>query len=90
MRWRLNAFWDWFWYFRSGKVRYRVWDYGDSYNAMASNGQMTVYNCYGSTPEQAKEMAKFRLKEALNREEKELELVHKGNGFALYKDKNDM
>ncbi|MFJ5716515.1 hypothetical protein [Neobacillus sp. NPDC093127] len=70
MMW-INRFWDWFWYFRRGKVRYRVWDHGDTYNAMASNGQMSVYNCHGSTPEQALEMAKYRLKKFLEEEQKE-------------------
>jgi hypothetical protein len=55
--------------------------------AAASDGQWTVTNCYGSTPEQAKEMATVRLKLALNREEKEQELVHKVEGFALYRNK---
>jgi hypothetical protein len=66
MPWWINAFWDWLWYYRRGKVRYRVFDYGDTYCASASNGNTAVHNCYGSTPEQAKEMALFKLKKAIN------------------------
>lgn len=60
--------WDWFWWYRKGKIKYRVWDYGDSYNAMASNGKVWVWNCYGSTPKEAKEMALFRLNQRLKKE----------------------
>lgn len=56
--------WDWFWWYRKGKVKYRVWDFGDSYCAMASNGVHTVFNCYGSTPKEAKEMALFKLNQS--------------------------
>lgn len=57
--------WDWFWSYRKGKIKYRVWDFGDSYNAMASNGINTVFICYGSTPKDAKEMALYRLNQNL-------------------------
>ena len=87
MSWWFKEIWDRFWYYRKGNIRYNVWDYGDTYNASASNGQLTVYNYYGSTPEAAKEMALFKLQTALNREPKERELVFKGDGFALYRDK---
>jgi len=70
VRWRLNAFWDWFWYFRRGKIRYRVWEQGDTCKAMASNGKLAVWNCYGSTPEQAKAMAAYRLEKAIDEEQK--------------------
>jgi hypothetical protein len=83
----MSEFWDWFWYYRRGRIKYRVWDEGDSYSASASNGNLTVWNCYGSTSKQAKEMALFKLKAGLNREEKEQELVVKGDGFALYREK---
>lgn len=87
MPWWLNTFWDWFWYYRRGKVRYRVYDYGDTYNAMASNGNMTVCNCYGSTREQAMEMARARLQLALNKEEKEKEIVVKADHYIIYREK---
>lgn len=65
MRAWINVAWDWFWYYRRGKVKYRVWNFGGTYQACASNGKMAVWNCYGSTPEKAKEMAEFRLKQAI-------------------------
>jgi hypothetical protein len=43
--------------------------------------------CYGSTPEAAKEMALYRLTKALAEETKEKELVLKGDGYALYQNK---
>jgi hypothetical protein len=71
--WWIREFWYWLYYYRRGKIKYVVWDYGDTYMAAASNGHYTVWDCYGSTPEQAKEMATVRLKLALNREENEQE-----------------
>ncbi|HJV16656.1 MAG TPA: hypothetical protein VJ546_04605 [Bacillales bacterium] len=44
MRW-----WDWFWYYRHGKIKYQIWDNGDHYHVDASDGKITVCNCYGST-----------------------------------------
>jgi hypothetical protein len=79
--------WDWFWYYRHGKVKHRVWDHGDYFIAEVSDGTITVCNCYGSTREAAKDMALFRLKQAHNEEPKEQELVLKGEGFELYRDK---
>ncbi|WP_156431213.1 hypothetical protein [Bacillus sp. FJAT-29814] len=61
-------FWYWFWYFRKGKVAFHVVDYGDIYHAIASNGKVTVCNCYGSTRDSAIEMAAFKLKKALEEE----------------------
>lgn len=55
--------WDWFWYYRKGKIKYNVYDFGDTYMATASNGKITVLNCYGSTEKSAKEMALFKLKQ---------------------------
>lgn len=66
MPWWLSSFWDWFWYFRLGKIKYRVTYLGDTYRASASNGKTTIWNCYGSTPEKAKEMAHFHLKKVLS------------------------
>jgi hypothetical protein len=83
----VNEFLTWFLYYRRGKVKFWVWNDGDSYNASASNGKGTVNNCYGSTPEAAKEVALFRLNQMLTEDPKEKELVFKGNGFALYRDK---
>lgn len=85
--WWLIDFWDWFWYFRRGKIKYKVWDFGDTYCATASDGKRTVINCYGSTPEQAKEMALYRINSCNDEKEKEKELVYKGDGFAIYQDK---
>jgi len=62
--------WDWFWYFRRGKVKYQVLDLGDTYVANASDGKIAVWNCYGSTPETAKEMAQFHLRKAYEEREK--------------------
>jgi hypothetical protein len=85
--WWISEPWDWFWYYRRGLIRYHVWDFGDTYNAMASNGKITVGNCYGGTPEAAKEMALYRLKEAIAEVPTEKELVSQGEGYAHYSDK---
>jgi hypothetical protein len=61
----LNDLWDWFWYYRRGKIKYKVWDYVYEYKAISSNGKIVVWNCYGSTPEKAKEMAQFKLNKAI-------------------------
>jgi hypothetical protein len=63
----LVLLWERFWYHRRGKVSVRVFDFGDTYMATASDGETTVWNCYGSTPEQAKEMALWRLQNAKKR-----------------------
>lgn len=64
--WRILDFWDCIWYYSRGKIRYRVFYYGDdTYRAFASNGYTTVCDCYGSTPEAAKEMALVKLKLAI-------------------------
>ncbi|WP_028392710.1 hypothetical protein [Bacillus cihuensis] len=55
-------YWNWFWYYRRGKIKFTVYDFGDHYNVSASNGKLSVHQCFGSTPEQAKEMAIWRLK----------------------------
>jgi hypothetical protein len=83
----INEAWNWFWYYRRGKVRYHVWNSGDTFNASAHNGKVSVFNCYGSTPEAAKEMALYRLKEALAEEPKEKVLVLKGDGYMLFQNK---
>jgi hypothetical protein len=57
----LTRFWHWFWYYRRGKIRYKVFDCRDSYMAMVTDGKTAVWNCYGSTPEKAKEMAHYRM-----------------------------
>ncbi len=79
--------WDWFWYYRRGIVKYKVYGFGNEYNASASNERITVFNCYASTPEMAKEIALFKLQKAINSTEEEKELVFKGNGYALYRNK---
>jgi hypothetical protein len=87
MLWKIVDLCDWLWYYRRGKIKYRVFSVGNSYNAFASNGNLTVWNCYGSTPEQAKEMARFKMKELSNRTDIEKEIVVKGDGYALYREK---
>lgn len=57
----IKEFWDWFWYYRHGKVKYYVLDFGDTYYVSASNGKVASHNNYGSTPEMAKEIALFKL-----------------------------
>jgi hypothetical protein len=85
--WKIVDLWDYLRYYRRGKIKFRVFDIGNKYNASASNGNLTVWNNYGSTPAQTKEMALFKLKSGINRVEKEKELVVKGDGFALYRKK---
>ncbi|MCM3671069.1 hypothetical protein M3181_19090 [Mesobacillus maritimus] len=70
----LNIFWGWFWYFRRGKVRYRVFYFGDTYMACASNGKVSVWSCYGNTPEAAKEMAQFQLRRAYEENDKHMNM----------------
>jgi hypothetical protein len=65
----LSEFWDWFWYFRRGKIKYRINDFSDTYTAMATDGKTAVWNCYGSTPESAREMALYKLRRAYVSEE---------------------
>ncbi|MEH7342778.1 hypothetical protein V7122_02640 [Bacillus sp. JJ1532] len=55
-------FWDWFWYYRRGKIKFHVIDQGDCFKVSACNGKETVWNCYGGTLEQAKEIALWRLR----------------------------
>jgi hypothetical protein len=69
---------------RKDRVKVKILDYGDHFMAMASTKGCTVWNCFGTTPERAKEMALFRLKKALNKVEKEKELVIKGEHYAIY------
>lgn len=85
--WWLEELWYWFWYYRRGKIKFKVWKLGDTYEVAASNGWETVVNCFGSTPEQAKEMAIYKLNRAMNRDENEQELVYEGEGFAVYREK---
>lgn len=81
---QLNLYYDWFFYFRRGKVRYTVWNEGDAYHAVASNGNITVFNCYGSTLEQAKDIANFRLKQAMIKFENETDIEFIGDGIVVY------
>lgn len=85
--WRITAFFDWFWYYRKGKIKYRIFDFGDTYMASASNGKITVYNSYGSTVEAAKEMALWKLKqviqENLNKENKNYTVIHGSKGTRI-------
>jgi hypothetical protein len=47
--------------------------YDNTYVAIASDGKYTVYHNYGSTPEQAKEMALWNLKKCYENEKDPLE-----------------
>jgi hypothetical protein len=79
---------------RGSKVLYKdgkyiimdIYDFGDCYMAAATTKEFSVWNCYGSTKEAAREMALFKLKQA-TKEAKEQELVVKGDGYALYREK---
>lgn len=62
----LHAKWEWFRYYRHGKIKFHVLDFGDYYKANASNGEITVWNCYGSTKKAAKELASYRLQKAID------------------------
>jgi hypothetical protein len=64
MQW-IRVFLDWFWYYRRGKIKYRVFNIGDSYCASAHSRKISVWNCYGSTSEQALEVANYRMRVAL-------------------------
>ena len=41
-----------------------MYDYGDTYMAIATDGNLSVCNCYGSTPEIAKEIAQYKMRRA--------------------------
>lgn len=56
----------WLFYYRRGKPYVRVFDFGNTYMATATDGETTVWNCYGSTPESAKELALWRLRKINN------------------------
>lgn len=73
MLWRIKDFWDYIWYYSRGKVRCHVINLGDTYGAFASNGFISVTNCYGSTPEAAKEMALLKLKQKIEKDVMEKE-----------------
>ncbi|MBT2697245.1 hypothetical protein J7E79_07450 [Bacillus sp. ISL-40] len=48
---------------RKNRIKVQVFYAGDDgYSAMASDGKLGVYNCYGRTKEAAKEMALYRLR----------------------------
>lgn len=65
----LKDLWNWFWYFSRGNIKYHINDHGETFNAMATNGKVAVFNCFGSTPEAAKEMALFKLNKAMKQDE---------------------
>ena len=48
---------------RKNRVKVKVFYVGnDNYVAMATNGERSVWNCYESTKEAAKEMALYKLR----------------------------
>ncbi|QVY60915.1 hypothetical protein [Cytobacillus gottheilii] len=57
----LYEFWNWFWFYRKGKVKFRVFIIDDMYNVSAETKNRSVHNCYGTTLEIAKQIAMFRL-----------------------------
>jgi phage-related protein len=78
----LRQLWDWLWIYRRGKIKIRVFKFGDSYEVMASDGTTSVWNCFGSTPEVAKEIARFRLKQTV----KEHDAVVATTGYTSFKE----
>jgi hypothetical protein len=80
--------------FRNSQILYvdgryiivEFFEQGDCYMAAATTKEISVWNCYGSTKEAAREMALFKLKQ-VTKEAKEQELVVKGDGYALYREK---
>jgi hypothetical protein len=74
--------------FSNGKlVKVSIFDYGDCYMATASTSKCSVWNCYETTRERAKEMALFRLNQALEEESEEKELALEGEHCAVYRKK---
>ncbi|MBT2728814.1 hypothetical protein J7E63_18005 [Bacillus sp. ISL-75] len=67
-------------------VKIKIYNHGDSYMAMASTKDCSVWNCYGTRKEKAKELALFRLNQVLKEETKELEVVVQGNGYTFYRE----
>lgn len=82
--WFVKKVWNWFWY-RHGKVRYRIWVDEDRYIVSARNGSRTVYNCYGSTLEIAKMEAFSMLVQEPIMEKSKRKWMTKGNGYELYR-----
>lgn len=86
MLWKIVDILDYLRYYRRGKIKYRVFDFGNTYNAFASNGYTAVWNCYGSTEAAAKEMALFRLNQVM-KEEEELGVEIHRDGYTFYRKK---
>ncbi|MFC4321324.1 hypothetical protein [Litchfieldia salsa] len=61
----LFNFWDWLWFYRRGNIKYKVFDFGQTYMATASNGRVTVVNCYGETKQLAMNSARISLHKTL-------------------------
>lgn len=55
-----------FFFKRRNRIKVKIFDHGDHFKAMGSTKNCAVWNCYGTTREMAKEIALFRLKQALN------------------------
>lgn len=45
-----------------GMIKFHILNCGDYFKVSASDGKSTVWNCYGSTLEEAKKIALWRLK----------------------------
>lgn len=84
MPWLIKKIRNWIWY-RHGKVRYRIWLDEDRYIISATNGEITVHDCYGGTHETAKNLALFKLHQALSDKEKKQKWITKGNGYELFR-----
>jgi hypothetical protein len=73
-------------YFNIEKVKVKVFDCGnDTYNAIAFDSRYGVSNCYGTTPEKAKEMAILGLRkcyedEIISKDLKKTIYYNKENG----------
>ncbi|MBT2727814.1 hypothetical protein J7E63_12785 [Bacillus sp. ISL-75] len=67
-------------------VKMRFYDFRDCFMATASTSDCSVWNCYGSTKEAAKEMALFRLNQALE-EGKELGVEVHRDGYTFFREK---
>lgn len=86
----LKEIWDWFWLYRHGKIKYTVYLEDDTYHAVATNGGITVFRCYGSTPQKAMEIANFKLKQAIEKYGNEKDIEYIGDGIVVCIHKNKL
>jgi hypothetical protein len=48
-------------FWKKNRIKVKVYECNDGYDAMATDGERSVWNCYGSTKEVAKKMPLYRL-----------------------------